>query len=87
MIVTDNLHVLYTRGSVPYYGTYPGPYIPRPIEIRLAKYDESPNIICDEILSLTKIIGTIHNLIGDIPLLLNALEMLVKYQSISVHPI
>ncbi len=54
MIISDNQHILYTRGSVPYYETYPGQYIPSPIEIRLASYDESPNLICDEILSLTK---------------------------------
>lgn len=54
MIIDDNRHVLYTRGSVPYYETYPGKYIPSPLEIRLAEYDESPNMICDEILSLTK---------------------------------
>ncbi|WKK57445.1 hypothetical protein [Sphingobacterium sp. BN32] len=47
-------HLLYTRGSVPYYETYPGRYIPRAIEIKLAQHDESPNIICDEILALTK---------------------------------
>lgn len=52
--MTDNHHVLYTRGSVPYYETYPGRYIPRAIEVKLAAYDESPNVICDEILALTK---------------------------------
>ncbi|MCB0493965.1 MAG: hypothetical protein KDC93_16285 [Cyclobacteriaceae bacterium] len=52
--MNDNHHVLYTRGSVPYYETYPGRYIPRAIEIKLAAYDESPNVICDEILALTK---------------------------------
>lgn len=52
--MTDNHHLLYTRGSVPYYETYPGRYIPRAIEIKLAAYDESPNVICDEILALTK---------------------------------
>lgn len=52
--MTDYHHVLYTRGSVPYYETYPGRYIPRAIEIKLASYDESPNVICDEILALTK---------------------------------
>lgn len=51
---SDKFHVLYTRGSVPYYETYPGKYIPSPLEIRLAQYDESPNLICDEVLSLTK---------------------------------
>ena len=52
--MSDKHHVLYTRGSVPYYETYPGRYIPRAIEIKLVAYDESPNVICDEILSLTK---------------------------------
>lgn len=47
-------HLLYTRGSVPYFETYAGMYIPAPLEIRLYHYDESPNLICDEILSLTK---------------------------------
>jgi len=47
-------HFLYTRGFVDYYGTYPGRYIPGPIEIRLFSYDESPEQICREILMLTK---------------------------------
>ena len=47
-------HFLYTRGYVEYYGTYPGKYIPNPIEIRLFSFDESPEQICKEILSLTK---------------------------------
>ena len=54
LTLSDNHHVLYSRGSVPYYETYPGKYIPSPLEIKLAKYDESPNLICDEILALTK---------------------------------
>ncbi|MEI2755794.1 MAG: hypothetical protein V9F46_04975 [Chitinophagaceae bacterium] len=47
-------HLLYTRGSVPYYETYTGKYIPSPIDVRLYEFDESPNLICDEILALTK---------------------------------
>ncbi|PZD79417.1 hypothetical protein [Mesonia sp. K7] len=47
-------HFLYTRGFVDFYGTYPGRYIPSPIEIRLFSYDESPEQICNEILALTK---------------------------------
>jgi hypothetical protein len=51
----DESHqLLYTRGFVKYYGTYPGSYIPQPIEVRIAESDESPNVICEEILSLTK---------------------------------
>jgi hypothetical protein len=52
--MSDKHHLLYTRGSVPYYETYPGRYIPRAIELKLEAYDESPNVICDEILALTK---------------------------------
>lgn len=54
LAMSEKSHILYTRGSVPFYETYPGRYIPRAIEVRLASYDESPNVICDEILALTK---------------------------------
>ena len=50
----ENTNLLYTRGSVKYYMTYPGSYIPQPIEIRIVDSDESPEIICQEILGLTK---------------------------------
>ena len=54
LTLKDDHHILYSRGSVPFYETYPGKYIPSPLEIKLARYDESPNLICDEILALTK---------------------------------
>jgi len=47
-------HILYTRGSVWYYQTYPGLYVPQPIELRIVKSEESPNFIAKEILGLTK---------------------------------
>jgi len=47
-------HVLYTRGSVPYYATYPGLYVPQPIEFRTSQSDEPPAFIAREILGLTK---------------------------------
>ena len=47
-------HLLYTRGAVPYYKTYPGNYVPRPLDVRLVECDESSTVICKEILSLTK---------------------------------
>lgn len=50
----SNYHLLYTRGSVKYYKTYTGLYIPQPLEIRIVESDESPGTICQEILSLTK---------------------------------
>lgn len=47
-------HLLMTRGSVEFYRTYPGMYVPRPLEIRIIESDENPKTICDEILCLTK---------------------------------
>lgn len=52
--IDEKTHLLYTRGSVKYYKTYTGKYIPSPIEIRIVGADESPKVICEEILSLTK---------------------------------
>lgn len=54
MRLTEDRHLLYTRGSVPHYETYTGMYIPSPIEVRLFEYDESPDLICEEIIGLTK---------------------------------
>lgn len=47
-------YILYTRGFVNYFETYPGSYIPDPLLIRLFSHDESPEVICREILGLTK---------------------------------
>ena len=52
--VEPNRHVLYTRGSVHYYQTYPGLYVPQPIELRIVRSDESPSFIAREVLGLTK---------------------------------
>lgn len=47
-------HLLYSRGSVWYYQTYPGLYVPQPIELRIVRSEESPSFIAKEILGLTK---------------------------------
>lgn len=52
--LSEDRHLLYTRGSVTHYETYTGKYIPSPIEVRLFEYDESPDLICEEIIGLTK---------------------------------
>lgn len=50
----DQKMLLYPRGSVWYYQTYPGMYVPSPIELRIVKSEESPLLIAKEILGLTK---------------------------------
>ncbi|MCK6614828.1 MAG: hypothetical protein L6Q47_11365 [Ignavibacteriaceae bacterium] len=52
--LSEKRHILYTRGSVPYYQTYPGMYIPAPIELRIVKSVSSHRTVCKEILGLTK---------------------------------
>lgn len=51
----EKTHLLYTRGSVEYYRTYPGKYVPQALEVRVVESDESPAQICKEILALTKL--------------------------------
>ena len=50
----ERRQILYTRGSVWYYQTYPGLYVPQPLELRIVKSEESPKVIAQEILGLTK---------------------------------
>ncbi len=52
--IDDHRHVLYTRGSVPFYGTYPGMYIPSPLSFRLVETESSPEHLAEELLALTK---------------------------------
>ncbi len=52
--LSEERHILYTRGSVHQYQTYPGMYIPAPLEIRIEKRTSSVKTICREILGLTK---------------------------------
>lgn len=51
----EKTHLLYTRGSVPYYATYPGMYVPRPLKFHIAQADQSPRQLAEEILALTKL--------------------------------
>ena len=52
--VHDDRQLLYTRGSVWYYQTHPGLYVPQPIELRMVRSEASPNFIAREVLGLTK---------------------------------
>lgn len=50
----SSAHLLYTRGSVPFYETYPGLYAPRALELGLDAVEQSADTVCREILALTK---------------------------------
>lgn len=45
---------LYTRGTVEWYETYPGMYVPRPIELRAAEIERSILEVSEELLALSK---------------------------------
>jgi hypothetical protein len=47
-------HVLYTRGSVDFFETYPGMYAPQTLGITLDSVEQAPRFLCHEILALTK---------------------------------
>ncbi len=52
----DGKGLLYTNGSIPYYGTYPGQYDPRPLLLCPHKSSDSTVAqIAKEVLSMTKI--------------------------------
>lgn len=50
----DLTHVLYTRGSVDFFETYPGMYVPRPLLFRCDQTEQTPRFLGTEILALTK---------------------------------
>jgi hypothetical protein len=54
-ILDDENSLLYTRGSVPFYRKYPGPYVPRSLHVRFAQTDRPQNELAMEILALTKL--------------------------------
>lgn len=63
-------HLLYTRGSVPFYGTYPGMYVPQPLRIGIPEAEESPSALCAEVLALTKLNWNLTQFDGKHPITL-----------------
>jgi len=53
--VDRNYGVLYTTGYIPYFETYPGMHIPRPLDIIKFEGDTSIATLSQEILALTKL--------------------------------
>jgi hypothetical protein len=52
--VDRKVHVLYTRGSIPFFETYTGKYPPVPLLFRSEDTTETPKTFADEILALSK---------------------------------
>lgn len=65
-------HLLYTRGSVDFYQTYPGLYIPRPLVFRCDKVQATPKQLAREILALTKMNWNMTQFDGSLPITVEA---------------
>jgi hypothetical protein len=54
MRLDDRQLVLYTRGSVEFFRTYPGMYVPRPLLLRCHEMGQSLGFLAEEMLALSK---------------------------------
>ena len=46
--------ILYLRGSVEFFEMYPGMYVPRPVEMTVARSDSTKQVLATEMLALSK---------------------------------
>jgi hypothetical protein len=81
--------LFYTRGSVEFYETYPGMYVPNPLDIRLEEGNQSLNAICEEILALTKMNWNNTQFDGKYPITISCARkvgQIMKYVPESENP-
>lgn len=78
LTLSPDEHLLYTGGSVEFYSTYPGMYVPRPIGIRPALLTRSPRDLAIELLALSKMNWNQARLDGRYPITLRTAEQVKK---------
>jgi len=81
--------LLYTRGLVEFYKTYPGMYVPSPLKVDVLHNDSSLEELCNEILGLTKMNWNNTQLDGRLPITLECAGKvgdIMKYLSTSDRP-
>lgn len=76
--LSDTNHLFYTRGSVEFFSTYPGMYIPNPILIETASVEQTPLFLATEILALTKMNWNNTQFDGMLPITLRAARQVSK---------
>jgi hypothetical protein len=52
--LSTGTHALYTKGSIDFFATYPGLYVPRTLEFRCDEAEQTPRFLAEELLALTK---------------------------------
>lgn len=70
--------VLYAKGSVDFYSTYPGTYVPQPIGLRHCDPGRSPSELASEVLALTKMNWNQTRLDGLLPVTLRTANEVKK---------
>jgi argonaute-like protein implicated in RNA metabolism and viral defense len=70
--------LLFTRGSVPIYRTYPGMRVPRPIMIRPYSLDTPMGDVARDILALTKMNWNSTQFDGTLPIPIRAARQVGK---------
>jgi len=72
--------ILYSRGSVPYYRTYPGMYVPQPIMLRPYPHQQESTLVdlSREVLSLTKMNWNSTQFDGVLPITLRAARVVSR---------
>jgi len=71
-------HLLYTRGSVDFFQTYPGMYAPQMLGIHIQQAQETPAFLANEILGLTKMNWNNTQFDGFEPITLHAARQVGK---------
>lgn len=70
VVMDEASSLLYTKGSVDFYSTYPGAYVPQPIGLRHVDAGRSPRDLAKEVLTLTKMNWNQTRLDGLLPVTL-----------------
>ncbi|MGB6231527.1 MAG: hypothetical protein WBF53_15535 [Litorimonas sp.] len=70
LTMSESEGILYTRGTVDFYKTYPGMYVPSPLKVTAYDQDSSLESLCEEILGLTKMNWNNTQLDGRLPITL-----------------
>jgi hypothetical protein len=74
----DNRAILYTRGSVPFYETYPGAYPPRTLYMETLNPQKTIKELAQECLELTKMNWNNTRFDGQLPITLRAARQVGK---------
>jgi hypothetical protein len=66
VVLDDRAQLLYTTGSIPFYETYPGPYVPAPLGIVLDSAELAPQRHASELLALgVRVDGLLEAPVGE----------------------